>query len=137
MLSTIYKHKNIGILILRLFIGVSFMFHGFPKLFSGVDKWEKLGSTMSHLGIDFLPIMWGFMGSASEFIGGFLFALGLFFKPASLFLALTMFVAFWYHFSSGDGFSGFNHALELFAVFAGFFFIGPGTFSLDQKFRGK
>lgn len=50
---------HLGLLFLRLAIGVSFFFHGFPKLMGGMALWSELGSAMGVLGITFAPALWG------------------------------------------------------------------------------
>ena len=132
------KHKNdalhIGLLILRIGIGISIFFHGLPKIMGGPERWEMLGGTMSNLGITFAPTFWGFMAAFAETVGGVLFALGLFFRPAAFLLISTMIVALAMHFSQGDDFMKYGHALDLLIVFVAAFFTGPGKYSLDAKF---
>src|SRR5699024_11360974 len=59
--------------------------------------------SMSYLGINFLPMVWGFMAMAVELVGALFVVLGLWTRPASLLLTLTMVVAYIYHTSAGDG----------------------------------
>ncbi len=63
VLSSLDKYRDIGLLILRVGIGIMFMSHGLPKLIAGPDKWLILGGTMNALGIDFTPMAWGFMAA--------------------------------------------------------------------------
>ena len=56
----------LGLLILRIGIGIMFMLHGAPKLLGGPEQWEKQGRVMQNLGIDFLPAFWGFMAGFSD-----------------------------------------------------------------------
>lgn len=131
------RQKNLlyfGILLLRIGIGVSMMFHGVPKLMAGPELWTGLGSAMGNLGITFAPTFWGFMAAFAESVGGLLFALGLFFRPVSLMLVFNMIVAMLMHIMQGDGFALWGHALDLFIIFTGMLFIGPGKYSFDSKF---
>lgn len=132
------RHKNnwlhIGLLILRVGIGITIFFHGLPKIMGGPERWEMLGSTMSNLGINFAPTFWGFMAAFAETVGGILFALGLFFRPAAFLLVGTMIVALTMHLSQGDDFMKYGHALDLLIVFVAALFTGPGRYSLDAKF---
>ena len=100
------SQKNFGLLFLRIGIGVMFIMHGYPKIIGGPDKWEKLGGAMSHIGIDFAPVFWGFMAAFAEFGGGILLLLGLMFQPACLMLAFTMLVATMMHLGKGDSING-------------------------------
>jgi putative oxidoreductase len=110
-----------------------FMFHGAPKMFGGPEKWHMLGTAMGNFGIDFLPGFWGFMAAFSEFFGGILLILGLFFRPACLLMAITMIVAAGHHLGRGDGLMGASHAIESGIVLLSLILIGPGKISLDKK----
>lgn len=124
--------QDAGLLILRIGLGLSYMIiHGWPKLSGGAERWEGVGGAMSYVGIDFFPVVWGFMASAAEFFGGLLIMLGLLFRPAAVALAATMVVATIFHLGSGDGLSGSAHSLKMAVVFIGLFFIGPGRYNLD------
>ena len=78
ILDSLGKYRNTGLLILRVGLGVMMITHGFPKLAGGPAGWEGLGGSMKVVGIDFLPVFWGFMGAAAEAIGGLFLILGLF-----------------------------------------------------------
>ena len=131
-LKTLSKYQDAGLLALRIGIGLMFILHGYPKLLGGIEKWEGLGNKMSFVGIDFFSVFWGFMAAFSETIGGLLFALGLFFRPASFLLLCTMVVASAFHLGKGDGVPGASHAIEAGILFASMIFIGPGKYSLDK-----
>ncbi len=108
ILTFLNKYRDVGLLILRVGFGIMFMFHGAPKLFGGPERWGKLGAAMGNFGIDFLPAFWGFMASFSEFFGGILLILGLFFRPACILLTLTMIVAAGFHIGRGDCATSFS-----------------------------
>ncbi len=129
------KYRDIGLLILRVSIGIMFMIHGLPKLIAGPEKWVMLGGTMKALGIDFAPMIWGFMAAFSEFGGGLLLALGFFTRPACFFLLATMIVAASMHIGNGDPFVKYSHAMEAGILFLSLIFIGPGKYSIDDKIR--
>ncbi|MDR4503726.1 MAG: DoxX family protein [Candidatus Scalindua sp.] len=132
------KHRDKGLLILRVGIGIMFMCHGFPKLTAGQEVWTKLGGALSAVGINFAPAFMGFMAAISEFGGGLLLVLGLFTRPACLFLLSTMVVATLMHVKNGDPFIKYSHALESAILFFSLLFIGPGKISLDEKlFKNK
>ena len=127
---------DFGILLLRLGIGLSMMiFHGWGKISGGVSRWEGLGSNMALLGLDFAPAFWGFLAAFAEFFASGFIVLGLLFRPMTLMLAFTMFVAALRHLNldsgqPGSGFAGASHALELMVVYVALFFAGAGRFSL-------
>lgn len=133
ILDSLGKYRNTGLLILRIGIGVMFIIHGFPKVAGGPDKWTALGGSMKLIGIDFMPVFWGFMAAVTELFGGFLLILGLFFRPVNMLLVFTMLIATLVHFAKGDGINGASHAIELGFVFLSLIFIGPGRYSIDKK----
>lgn len=135
VLTFLNKYRDTGLLVLRIGIGLMFILHGAPKLFGGVEKWEKLGMAMATLGIGFAPAFWGFMAAISEFFGGICLILGVVFRPACILLTITMLVAAISHLSRGDGLGGASHAIELGIVFLSLILIGAGRYSLDEKLR--
>jgi len=107
VLSVLNKYRDTGFLILRIGFGGMYLFHGWPKISGGPERWTKLGGAMGNLGIDIFPTFWGFLVVAAVS-----------------------------HFSRGDGLSGASHAIENGIVLFSLVFIGPGKYSLDIKFRG-
>ena len=127
------RHRDKGLLILRVGIGIVFMCHGFPKLAAGPELWTKLGGVLSMFGVNFAPTFMGLMAAISEFGGGLLLTLGLFTRPACFFLLSTMTVATMMHLKSGDSFEQYSHALEAAILFFSLLIIGPGKYSIDEK----
>lgn len=132
LLSSWTRHRDLGLLLLRLGLGAMMVFHGLPKLLAGPERWERVGSAMGNLGIDFAPVLWGLAAAGSETVGGVLLALGLLFRPACLFLLATMVVAAIQKLSAGP-LAGAAHPIELGIVFFALLFIGPGRLSVDGK----
>jgi putative oxidoreductase len=130
--------KDIGLLILRIGIGISFIFvHGMPKLFGGPAAWERTGKAMANLGISFVPVFWGFMAAITEFGGGILLMLGLFTRSTSVFLAFTMIVAAMRHLTAMDPWSRVFHPIEILCIFIALIFLGAGKFSIDAILERK
>jgi putative oxidoreductase len=77
------KLKPLGLLVLRLAVGSSFMLHGYPKLSDPV-KWLK-----AFPGFGF-PSYFAFISGILEVFGGGLLVLGLFTRGAALLLAIEM-----------------------------------------------
>jgi len=123
---------HIGLLIIRIGIGASFIVHGLPKLLGGPEMWQQIGGAVQFIGIDFAPMFFGFMAAVAESFGGLLLMLGLFFTPSLILLICTMSVALAYHIGQGDGFSSISHPLELLILFVGLLFTGSGKYSLDR-----
>lgn len=134
MFSTfLNKHKDIGILLIRLAAGIGFVFvHGKPKVFGGPELWAKIGGAMSNYGIAFYPTFWGFMAGFSEFFGGILLLLGLFVRPAAGFMAFTMITAAITHLSRLDPWNKVIYPVEMLGIFLCLVFLGAGKYSLDN-----
>ncbi|MGK7369264.1 MAG: DoxX family protein [Candidatus Halalkalibacterium sp. M3_1C_030] len=130
-------YRNIGLLILRVGLGIMMMLHGYPKLFGGPEMWGELGTATQSIGLDFAPIFFGFMASVTEFFGGLFLILGLFFRPSLVLLFVVMIVAAASHISAGDGFTDTSHSIELAIVFVSMLIIGPGEYSLDRKLNSR
>ena len=128
----IYPYREMGLLILRIGIGIMFILHGYPKIMGGPDDWAKLGiKGMGSVGIQSFHIFWGFMAAISEFIGGILLALGFLFRPALFFMFITMVFAALSHITTGKGSP--YYAIESGILLFSFMWIGPGYYSLDRK----
>ena len=119
---------HIGLLVIRLGLGIIFLIHGTPKLTGGPVKWAQLGSAMKIFGLDFLPQFWGFMAAFSETFGAVCIMVGILWKPACGLLSATMLVATFVHISAHDPFRVFSHPLSLLVVFIGLIMVGPGKY---------
>ena len=127
------RYRDFGLLVLRVGMGVMFIFHGWPLLSGGPAIWEKIGAATVYVGIKAFPIFWGFMAAFAQFFGGIALILGLFFRPACLLLVITMAVAATMHIGRGEGLKVASQAIEDGVVFLGLFFIGPGTYGFGKK----
>jgi len=131
--SFLSKFSNFGLLLLRFTTGVGFVFiHGWPKITGGSELWAKAGTAMSNYGITFVPVLWGFLAALSEFGGGILLILGLFTRPASAFMAFTMFTAMVNHLSRHDPWARVIYPVEMLGIFLCLIFVGAGKYSLDN-----
>jgi putative oxidoreductase len=138
VLRFLSKYRDTGLLLLRILIGLSFLAHGLPKITAGPLLWVKLGKSMQFVGMGAYPIFWGLMAALSESLGGFLLLIGFCFRPACLFLFITMAVATTMHFNTtpGDLYEKWevaSHAIELGSLFLSLLLIGPGKFSVDRE----
>ncbi|HEY8781925.1 MAG TPA: DoxX family protein [Mucilaginibacter sp.] len=127
------NYKNFGLLVIRVGLGIMFIYHGFPKLGGGVKLWEQIGSSTKYVDIHFLPVVWGLLSAVVETFGGFLLILGLAFRPVCLLLLINLIVAAASQFGKGHGLMGAAEAVEDAVVFAGLIFVGPGRYSIDKK----
>ena len=127
---------DVGLLVLRVGIGIVFILHGYPKIAGGPEVWGAIGGAMTNLGIDFAPVFWGFMAALAEFGGGILLIFGLFTRIASILLTITMIVATVKLHADGVNFSTLAHPLKMAVVFLALTFSGPGRLSLRQAASG-
>lgn len=126
---------QLALLLLRVVVGLAFMFHG----------WGKIQNPFGWMGPEgFAPGFLQALAALSEFGGGLALILGLLTPLACLGLGATMAVAFATHaFMRGDPFVSMTGgpASELAAVYFCIAMLllalGPGRFSLDRAFFGK
>jgi putative oxidoreductase len=138
LLTPLSKYQNFTILISRLIIGAAFAYvHGWKKIVGGSEMWTNLGGAMKSIGINFLPVFWGFMASFVEFFGGIFIAVGLFFRPSAILIFITMLVASAFHLNNGDPIGKVVYPLEIAALMFLLIYTGPGKYSLDKIFFKK
>ncbi|MEH7480869.1 DoxX family protein [Neobacillus drentensis] len=126
---------SIGLLIIRVVVGVSFMAHGAQKLFGWFGGYglKGTGGWMESLGMK-PGVMMALMAGLAELMGGLLFTLGLLTPLAGIMIAATMVMAIVkVHASNGYWATqnGYEYNLMLIAVVIGIALIGPGQFALD------
>ena len=132
LFSSLGNYKNFGLLIIRIGLGIMFIYHGFPKLQGGVKTWEMIGHATSTVGIHFWPVAWGLIAALVEAVGGFLLIIGLAFRPVCLLLLIELIIAALVSMPQG-GLMNASHAIEDAIMFAGLLFVGPGKYSADKK----
>ncbi len=126
---------DVGLLILRILIGLVFIAHGGQKLFGWWSGPGLKGFTgwMAAMGLKPASI-WGLMGALSEFGGGVLLGLGLLSPVGALAIIGAMLMAIGLaHWSKGfwSTNGGYEFPLVLMIVSAVVGLIGPGSYSLD------
>ena len=123
---------NVGLLILRVFIGGALLTHGWGKMFGGLD-----GFTQGVAGMNIpLPQVSAFLAAFAESFGAILLAIGLLTRPAAFLIVATMGVAVGVA-HGGQPFAA-QEAAWLYLVPALFFLLkGAGRWSLDALLAKK
>jgi putative oxidoreductase len=119
---------SIGLLLLRLAIGVMMIHHGHEKL---ADPQQFANTYVASLHLPF-PLFFAYAAGFSELIGSWLVILGLLTPVGALALTGTMTVAAYQHILT----AGLNiYVLELVVLYLGgslaLLLVGPGRFSFD------
>lgn len=125
---------TLGLLCIRVGIGVLIAIHGYGHLVAGRGTWQWLGSQLRHIGITFAPTIWGFFGSCIECFGGVLIMVGLATRLTALLLVMFFLVALLFHLKSKDPFKTYSHPLAFLIILVGLFIAGGGPYSLDYFF---
>ncbi len=127
---------DLGLLILRAFIGLCFVTHALGKLgLVGTGDMAGFVAWLEELGVPFAPIQ-ARVAMLSELVGGGLLAVGLLTRPAALLLVGTMIIAGRLG-HRGAGYlitnepPGAEYTINLAVVCAVLALLGPGGYSLD------
>lgn len=126
-----------GLLVLRLFLGLSLMAHGLQKIL--VFSVSGFAGHLEKLGVP-APQLSAWLSTSAELAGGLLVAVGLFTRPAAALLAFNMAVA---AFLAHTGYfitntpPGREYALNLAAAFAALALTGAGRYSVDSRLASR
>lgn len=127
---------NLGLLFIRLVIGILFIGHGAQKLFGWFGGYGLKGTGGWFESIGMKPgVTMALFAGLAELLGGLLFALGLLTPLAAILIAGTMVMAIVkVHGSNGlwATANGYEYNLTLLAVAIGMALIGPGQYALDS-----
>jgi putative oxidoreductase len=127
---------NLGLLIIRLVVGISLVGHGSQKLFGwfGGHGPKGTGGFFDSIGIK-PGVLMAVLAGLGEFVGGLLFALGLFTWVGAALITITMLGAiFQVHGQNGYWVDkgGIEYPFVLIAVVIGLALIGPGAYAFGN-----
>jgi len=124
------RQVSIGLTVLRLILGATFIAHGAQKLF--VMGLPAISGGFAQMGIP-MPGFFGPFVSLVEFFGGIAIVLGLLTRLTSLGLAVNMIVAMLaVHLKNGFfNPNGVEFPLALFGMSVALMAMGAGAFSVD------
>lgn len=121
------RHPDLGILLVRLGVGIVFLVHGTQKLM-------MLSGTIGFFGKLGVPPVLAYLVVAIEFLGGIAMILGLCSRLAGILIAAVM-VGSIYLVKFEVGFSGgYEFDLVLLLSALGVTFLGAGKYSLAKMF---
>ena len=115
--------------ILRVVAGLALVTHGAGKIV------DPFGAAEMVSGLGFHPgAFWSLLLSVTEFFGGFLIALGLLTRPASVAATIVLLVTVYLHWIVlGQGYSGAEKSILWTAVFFFFAIRGGNRHSVDAR----
>lgn len=123
------KLKPLALLLLRLGLGVIFIYHGYPKLFSHMHQ------TMQEFPRIGFPSYFALISGVVELFGGWLLILGLFTRVSALLLAGEMAIAIVrVHIPQGGVMMVSNYQFPLALAVGAFALatVGAGVISIDR-----
>jgi len=125
--------RPLGLLFLRIALGVVFIYHGSPKLFGHtgetIDRFTRMG----------LPGYLAYVSGLVEFFGGCMLIAGLFTRLAGLLLTIELAVGIWkvgHLVADPMAVRAYESPLVLAASAFALATLGAGFISLDQAFFG-
>jgi len=129
----------LGLLVIRIVVGLLFVGHGAQKLFGWFGGYGIKGTAGWMESIGMKPgVAMAVLGGLMELIGGVLLAAGLFTPVASVLIVLTMLGAIAkVHGKNGiwATANGYEYPLVLIAVVIGIALTGAGDYSLDALIK--
>ena len=130
-MKSLARLQPLALLILRIAVGIVFLFHGYPKL-------AHSGAGLQAAFVDHgLPAYFVYVSGILETFGGGLILLGLFTRWVGLLLAIEMCVALW-KFQSRSYFAVHEYEFPMTLAAACFVLaaVGAGLISLDAVLLG-
>ncbi len=128
MITLLFIWSGVALLLLRVFYGVLFVVHSWPKikdLMQNAKNFEMMG---------FRPgLLWGSTAALLEFFGGLAIIAGLFTQALGFLLAIEMMVAVTWRVRKKHKFVG-GYELELALIFIGLILatMGGGVYAIDN-----
>ena len=127
-------YKDVGLLLLRLILGVVFIYHGWAK----VTNIEGTLGFFSSIGLGSTALV--YLAAYGEFLGGILMILGLWTRLVAPVLVIIMAVAIQtVHLKNGFSAAagGYEFALTLLVVSDAAGMLGAGKYSVDAYMHRK
>lgn len=123
------KNLNLGLLLIRLSLGATFLFHGWMKV-SNMDATVAMFASMG------IGTLLTYVAAYTEVLGGLAILFGIATRFAGFMLAILMIVAIAVvHFKNGFDMSkgGYEYQLLILVSVIAIGLVGPGKYSLHDK----
>lgn len=133
-MQDLFFNNQVGLLILRIGIGLIFIGYGAEKLVSGPKMWHWLGNQMAIVGITCMPLFWGFLAMLAELGGGVFLLFGYKTRCAATAILAVMSVAIIMLWSNKEPWGKIAYPLSLWIVMASIIASGAGVYSADALF---
>jgi len=125
--------QDVGLLWLRILMGLGIASHGWQKIFGG--QMDRFAAGIAEMGFP-LPGLFAWAAALSELLGGLLIVLGLGTRAAALFVFATMSIAAFIR-HAPDPFSKKELALAYWTMAGLLILAGAGRFSLDALLKKR
>ena len=126
------KFLALGLLWLRVLMGVGIAHHGYGKVFGG--HMDRFAEGVAHMGFP-APMAFAWAAALSELVGGILIALGLQTRAAAFCVLCTMAVAVFRH-HAADPLQVKELAMAYGTMAGTLLMTGPGLLSLEAFVSG-
>lgn len=127
---TFLKQPDLGLLILRLFLGLRLVYGVVDNVFS----WEHMLAFSSFLEANGFPVplVSAIVSVYAQFICGLMVLVGFKTREAALVLVINFIPALLLHVNAGDSVEAITPALAMFFVSLSLVFLGGGKFAIKE-----
>ncbi len=127
--------QDVAALILRVMVGVVFIYHGYPKLFGGI---EDFAGNLEKMNVP-APMVSAYLAAITEFVGGVFILAGALTRLWCIPMIITMVVAIVMVHSKAFGMQhgGMEYTLVLIAMLSSILLTGPGMISVSGLIAGS
>ena len=137
------KQLDVGLLVLRVSLGIIFIAHGYLKVFTfGLKHAMEVFEAHTVWHINMIPGWVALPSAAIEWVGGILLILGVKTRLITPFLAAVAFGAGAVHFENGWNYTskpdgGWEYGIFLCLCCIVVFLVGPGKYTLTQFMNNR
>lgn len=134
----VFRHPDLGLLIIRAGVGIILAIAGYNKFMGGEQVLHAIGANIKYIGLDVgtqnvSTMFFGVLAAGAELIGGLGILAGILFRTSAGFLIITMLVATLMKVdTSGGDLTQFGYPLVMCVVLAGLLFTGAGRISVQK-----